>query len=251
MSYDEFVSRTDWRPGQILAKWSARRILKIAITKTQLDLTSTQMLEIGVGRGWLAYEARKFGIKSFVGIEPNRALASICRANVPDVEVLEVSLPAIPDRLNESMDLVIACHVIEHAPNGYEARAWLSSIVGSVKKGGFVVVVCPDVRDFKHYFWDIDWSHSFPTTTSNLVQIFEDLECEIVLARQFRLGSVNSVVTSFGFFVNAIIPTRMIDFLGTVIFNKRLGRGLKAAMFWSCSYIIVRVPISTHSQSRD
>ena len=244
MSYDEFVARTSWRPGEILAKWSARRILKVAMTNTGLKPTGLQMLEVGVGRGWLAHAAHGVGITNFIGVEPTATLASIWRPTVPDIEVLEVSLPLLPSRLNGSMDLVIASNVIEHASNGIEAREWISSILDTVKNGGFIVVVCPDIRDFKQYFWDIDWSHSFPTSTSNLVQIFEDLNCEVTMAKQFRLGSVNSLITSVGFFLNTVIPTRILDFLGMLLVNKSLGRGIKAALIWSYSYVIVKKPLS-------
>lgn len=243
MEYDEFVVRTDWKLGEIYGKWVAKRILKVALKKVDLNPSNLRMLEVGVGRGWLIQAARKRGITNLVGIEPNTTLAGICRSKIANFDVLEVSLPVLPNELTGSMDLVIASQVIEHASSPSEAREWINAILNTTKEGGVIAIICPDLLEFKEYFWDIDWSHGFPTTVNRLVQIFSDLNCEILMARKFRLGSVGIFANFVAIAVNAIVPTRLLDLLGETLMNRSLGRGFKAGFIWSNAFIIARKPI--------
>jgi SAM-dependent methyltransferase len=240
MQYNEYVSRKAWKPGESLQHWVSKRILEELIRVTDLEITACDVLEIGCGTGTLARKITERGFRSYSAFEPNSMLASMTRENVSGAKVLEVALPNVPSGFNSSYDLIIGVHVIEHAKNGYEAREWIASIKPLLKTNGLLVIISPEISDYKGFFWEIDWSHCFPTSKENLKQLAIDLEYEIVLARSFKLGSTRPPITFIAKILSLLIPTKMFNLLGNYFLGRPLGTGLKAALLWGATFVIVR-----------
>ena len=196
--YDEFASRR-WKSGDLLQRWVARRLLSSVCKDLLQGFTRCEVLEVGCGTGIMAQELAKQGVLNYVGVEPNSVLAAIVRSTMVGCEVHEDRLPNLSATLKKKFDLVIAVHVVEHATSGYEARDWILDLMHCAKDTGTVVVVCPHTPDYKMRFWDIDWSHGFPTSVNNLSQIASDLQVQVKKSGIMRLGSLNPIISSIGF----------------------------------------------------
>lgn len=236
--YTEYAGRRSWGPGNALQNWLLRRILREVVKALDLNPVDTSLLEVGSGTGQLAVISKSLGFKSYTAIEPNLELATITRSKVPGSQVYETYLPEIPKDLESTFQLVIAIHVIEHAKNGYEAREWVESMNRTLSSDGYLVIISPDAIDYKMNFWNIDWSHCFPTTVNNVSQIFKDLNIPIVRASSMRFGSTLFIFHFFAMLLNLLIPTRLFNFFSTKTIGRELGTGLKAALIWGNILII-------------
>jgi SAM-dependent methyltransferase len=238
MKYDEYVSRKNWKMGEPLQHWISHRIVKELIRVTAITPSQTRVLEIGAGTGTLSLEMKEFGFKSYTAFEPNSELANLTRARNPQNLVLEVALPNVPIEFNDSFDLIVCVHVIEHALNGYDARAWIESLREMLTENGLLLIVSPQISDFKGYFWEIDWSHCFPTSVENLRQILGDLNFLVLHNRSFRLGTTRLLGNVLGKFLNVLLPTRLLNFLGNQLVGRPLGTGLTAALIWGVTFVV-------------
>ena len=201
------------------------------------------MLEVGCGSGVMAQELVKQGVLNYVGVEPSSVLAAMVRSTMVDCVVHEDRLPNLSTTLKAKFDLVIAVHVVEHATSGYEARAWILDLIHCAKDTGTIVVVCPHTPDYKMRFWDIDWSHGFPTSVNNLSQIASDLQVHVKKSGIMRLGSLNPIISSIGFIVGRVIPVRLLNLLGRATVGRELGTGLASALFWGNAVIELRTNV--------
>jgi SAM-dependent methyltransferase len=238
MVYDEFITRKSWAPGERVAKWTTRRLLKEIIRVPKIEPAQTHILEIGSGLGYLAEIASEFNFDRYSAFEPNAKLAALTRAKVPKSTIHEIALPNSSPDLYETFDLIVCIHVIEHAENGYAAAQWLNSLHKMLRPGGKIVIVSPQISDYKGYFWEIDWSHCFPTSNENVSQILLDLNCSIIAKKTFRLGSTCSYISILGKVIDLITPTRMLNTIGNRFFDRPLGTGLKAALLWGTTFVI-------------
>lgn len=243
--YSEFASRTDWQPGVKLQLWLSKRFLKTYLKNTNKNALDIDMIEVGCGNGNLALAAAEIGFKSYIGVEPNSTLVEIATSRILLGSIVQSKLPDLDPSLFCTADLGVVIHVIEHAPDGYEAREWIRGLAAVVRPGGNLLIVSPDVRDFRESFWSIDWSHCFPTTVTNLSQILVDLGFEIIVAKKFRFGSVNRFANLVAWLSSFVIPSRFLDLIFRKQFKRELGTGLKVALFWGVAFVVAQKPLET------
>jgi len=218
--------------------------LKAFLGVTGSSAENIRVVDVGSGTGNIGLAARKLGFESYVGIEPNASIAAYAREHLPQVTILERRLPDLGDDLLSSCDLALAVHVIEHARDGYEARDWVEGMTRVVRPGGYVLVVSPDVRDYKTAFWDIDWSHSFPTTPNDATQIFEDLNLQVVTSTVIRAGSLNGTISSAAWMAGCLIPTRPINAISRGLVGRDLATGLKVQALWGATFVLGQVRVT-------
>jgi 2-polyprenyl-3-methyl-5-hydroxy-6-metoxy-1,4-benzoquinol methylase len=243
--YDEFAERTTWGPGTAVQKWFIRRVLHTVLKVIDRPITDLEVLEIGTGMGHFAEVAVETGVKRYVGVEPNRVLREAAQQSAGRFEVLDAALPNLPESINDSFDFVILTHVLEHATSGYEAREWADALLKTVKPGGAVVVISPDVLDYKGFMWATDWSHAFPTSAENVRQIFADTGATVKVAKRMRFGSLNPFVTSPAFLISKIFPTRLANVVSRNLMGRELGTSVQVAFFWGLACVIaIKKPIS-------
>lgn len=238
--YDEFADRNGWGPGQPLQRWLSRRILSELLRVSSIKPANTRLLEVGCGSGNTGRAAIDLGFLSYMAVEPNPILADVARAKVAPCQVVQARLPELTPELIGVADVAVAIHVIEHARSGYEAHDWVDALRRTVTPGGLILIVSPDVRDFKASFWDIDWSHGFPTTTTNLSQICLDLGMEIVCSKKMRSGTIRSIPTALALGVSLLIPTRILDALSRRIVHRDLATGFKVAVLWGVTFVVAK-----------
>ena len=238
MTYDEYINRNSWKAGQPVSKWLAKRTLKEILRLAEINPATTAVLEIGSGFGYFAEQVESVNFKSYTAFEPNSRLADLTRLKTKYGHVYEHALPSIPSSFSNTFDLVVCIHVIEHAPNGYEALSWINSIRALLKDGGQLVIISPSISDYKTYFWEIDWSHCFPTSNNNLRQVLLDLDFKILNERIFRLGTTRRPLTTIAKLMDCLIPTRVLNTFGNLIVGRPLGIGFKAAFIWGSTFVV-------------
>jgi SAM-dependent methyltransferase len=192
------------------------------------DLKEISLIEIGSGAGRMLPIVNKFGMK-YTSIEPTTImrieLDKIAKNNnidKKDYEVMSESLPNLPEKLSKQFDLAIALHVLEHAMNPYSAREWLEEIQRVLVEGGYLLIITPHFPDYNWRFYDVDWSHSFPTTVNNIREILIDLNFEIITATTIRGWSSNKLYSGILNLILRVVPITPLDFMAKILFKQEL-----------------------------
>ena len=240
--YDEFAERTTWGPGTAVQKWFIRRVLNTVLKVIQRPIGDLEVIEIGAGMGHFAEVAVEQGVKRYVGIEPNRVLRESAQQSAGAFEVLDGALPHLPIETLGKFDVVVLTHVFEHASSGYEAREWADSLLATLKPGGHVIVISPDVLDYKGFFWATDWSHAFPTSAENVRQIFADTGANVRIAKRMRFGTINPLVTGIAFLFSKLWPTKLANLVSRNLLGRELGTSVQVAFFWGLAFVVSQKP---------
>lgn len=230
--YDSHLSRISNRPGEKLQILLARKLLIkfLNLTKNNLSGNSKplELLEIGSGSGRMLPIVVNMGLK-YTAVEPTKIMRCELekvaeRSNIQkqQYKVINNSLPNLRQVSSSKFDLTIALHVIEHAPNPYIAREWLEEMQRILTVGGYVFLVTPYFPDYRWRFYDVDWSHSFPTTVNNLREILTDLNFQIIEATTVRGWSSNKMYSGIVGLVLRLIPVAPLDFMAKVFFKEEL-----------------------------
>jgi len=241
-AYDEYLGRSNWGPSEALHNWMARRILTDFIRMGRFSPEATNILEIGAGTGRAGVQARGLGFRSYTGVEPTQALAEFCRAE-RGLSIVEESLPNLRGLSSSSFDAVFSMHVLEHAPGYGDAWLWCQEMARVVRPGGCILVAAPDIRDYRAYFWDVDWSHGYPTTPQRVSQIMRDLGLTIQYEGNMHLGRLGGFSAATAHVASALIPTRLGDLASRRIFGRPLASGLKFAVLWGLVFVVAQRPL--------
>ena len=219
-------------------------VLRAFARVANLTPSDTDILEIGAGTGRAAVQALQLGFRSYTGVEPTKNLASFLIKH-HDFRVIEESLPNLKTLCDNSFDAVFSVHVLEHASSWGEANLWCQEMIRVLRPGGQILVVAPDIRDYRENFWDSDWSHGFPTTPQRVSQIFSDAELKIVYQGSMHLGRLGAVSAALAHTMSVLLPTRIGDILTRRIFGRPLVSGLKIAVLWGLVFVVARKPLVT------
>jgi SAM-dependent methyltransferase len=133
------------------------------------------MLEIGPGQGTLAALAIQAGWQ-YSAVEPSPLLAERLRAE--GLNVVQAWTPPIPAP-DARCEVVYADQVLEHMSGSDAARAFVAEALRVLRPGGVVFIVVPDYLKERGFFWDIDYTHNFPTTERRVRQLLYDGGFEI------------------------------------------------------------------------
>jgi hypothetical protein len=231
--YDQYATKANWDRSERLHRWNARRLLQHLAATTGLDPAASTLLEVGTGTGRVASAASAW--RRYEGVEPTNALRQMTRERY-GVTVHDASLPNLPAEL-KGFDAAIAIHVLEHAPDGYAARAWLAAMCGAVRPGGFVLIASPDLRDYRTSFWESDWSHGWPTTPHRIADLMIDVGLTPIVVRSMRLGSLSPWNVA-GHVAGGLIPTRPVDALTRRYVGRPLATGVKIATLWGLAFVV-------------
>ncbi len=242
MMYNASIQRIGDRPGSGIQVWLARRIVrKFLKFGRQSDL---KVLEIGTGVGRIAHEVLGLG-HSYVGVEPTQSLRSAAfnrlKAFDGEFQILDSRLPTIENLEGMEFSHVLAVHVFEHAESPAAAHSWLSAMASRVETDGVILIVCPNILDFRQYFYDADWTHVWESTTSRIASLGEELGLEIVEERDLRGTFSNLLAKSILATCSKLIPTGPLNTLFMKYFGLRnFATGIQTAFFWRISWVVFR-----------
>jgi SAM-dependent methyltransferase len=261
--YNEHLNRISNRPGESLqvklVKGIFDKFLDIVANLNRnsgstFELKGKRLLEVGCGSGRLLPIVVSKGLH-YSAFEPTESmrkalLNTATRSAIPldSFEVLNQSLPEIPPVYFDNFDFGVAMHVIEHAPNPFEAYKWILSFSQCINVGGYFLIVTPHYPDYSWRFYDVDWSHGFPTTLNNLVEILEDLGLEVKFSKTIRGWTSSRVIGVLCWTFLKISPTGFLDFLCEKLFRQKLlYSGLLAGFVRRNTFIVVQ-KVKVHPQ---
>jgi len=157
--YDHFSRDKPTRLGTWLADSVSRRIFDFARIEQ-----GSSVLEIGPGRGGFADICLAKGVE-YCAVEPNEKMAEAIEKR--GVTVVRSLVPPIPE-MGRFFDVVVMNSVMEHMDGMTAALGLAKEIHELLRPGGRFVIYAPDYANWKHYFYEGDFSHNYVTSWRRL-----------------------------------------------------------------------------------
>jgi SAM-dependent methyltransferase len=231
--YDEFFrERRPHAIGEALfRRWNAKML---AIAEGVIpELASKRIVEVGPGLGYFAEHAVARGFR-YAAIEMNSANAERLRAR--GIEVTCAAVPPFPD--GPAIDVLWLQHVLEHARDFVEAREMLEAGLRRLAPGGHVVVIAPDVLSWGPYFYEVDWSHGYPTTLGRVEQLLREVGLEVVFARHHAAGNIHAPIVALTSSLSQLVPFTPLDLVARKLTGRRLFFSLVSMFGWRQIYVV-------------
>ena len=125
------------------------------------------VLEIGPGRGDFADICLARCIEYFA-IEANHQMAESLKSR--GAGVIPAMVPPLPE-LDRKFDAAVMINVMEHMNSMADALQITQQIRKALKPGGKFIICSPDYLNWRHNFFNCDFSHSYVTTRRRLKQL--------------------------------------------------------------------------------
>lgn len=215
--YNNWAENPPLNQSKFLFDYYFNKILK----KVEKHIKIKKVFEIGIGFGEFGLLCLKRGYE-YKGMEMNERLTLMAREKGLNVELGKA--PPIP---KHNFDTVWLSHVLEHNSTSMEARNMIEDIYNSLNSGGHLVLISPDILSWKQEFWNVDWSHGYPTSIKNVSQMFKDAGFKIIYS-----GYINRNLLTW------LIPHRLLDFLISPFTNRTLFYSFKSLFGWRQFMII-------------
>ena len=202
--YSDYMQREPHPRNAVFIKRWHGKLLKLAMR--DLQQTPRSVLEIGPGHGYFAEHCRDSGFTyDFCDTSP----AVVSQMKESGFQGHLGLIQDVAPNLGK-YDIIWMSHVLEHSPTWLAAREMVATCRDFLSDEGVVVVVGPDALNWRNEFWNVDWSHGYPTTIRNVSQLFSDVGLRNVRAYHHRNGSVNPLIRMI-FAVLSKAPHRLID----------------------------------------
>ena len=153
--YDHYSRDKATKFGNRLASCVSKRIFEFAQIRPPCSV-----LEIGPGRGVFADICLGRDI-DYWGIEPNEKMAEDLEKR--GANVIRAIVPPLPE-MDRSFDVVVMSHVMEHMDTMTAALSLSRGVYQLLNPGGRFVICVPDYVNWKHHFFQGDFSHNYVTT---------------------------------------------------------------------------------------
>jgi len=169
--YDSFLEHMNRLPSFVkrMEDSRQRRVLNW-IAASCLPDHHISVLEVGVGTGLFARSCRERGW-SYVGVDRNSMLV---KRLSDEFHVILGECPPLPDLGSLEFDIAYSSFVLEHLADGEAALAFAEALKNKVRSGGVVVLLVPDALTWGLEFWNLDYTHRFPTSWRNVTHILRE-----------------------------------------------------------------------------
>ncbi len=195
--------------GMRLVKALSRRIFRYA------EIASGgSVLEIGPGRGVFADICLEKGIEYFA-VEPNQQMAASLEKR--GANVIRAMVPPLP-AIDKEFDAVVMLAVMEHMNSMQDALQISRQIREVLKPRGKFVICSPDYLNWRHNFFNCDFSHNYVTTRRRLKQLLVNAGFENIKScylsgpfTGFVCFLVSALVSRLPFgLLNALLPDNKV-----------------------------------------
>jgi SAM-dependent methyltransferase len=123
-----------------------------------------RVLEIGPGKGYFFRAWRgRCPEAHYVALDENPKMLERLGAE----HVVQARIPQLPE-FSDTFDIVYASYVVEHLADGRALYEFLCACRRVLAPGGHVVLFAPDCMKQRMEFWNVDYTHSYPTTKRNV-----------------------------------------------------------------------------------
>jgi len=137
------------------------------------------VLDVGTGDGWclFSYNSPQIKKKLFMDIDSNfKEYIQTKGGTFLQENIQKTTLQ------NNSVDIIIMNHVLEHIP---DMNSTLNELKRILKKGGIAVIRVPDIQKVKFQFFD-DYTHIKPFTKKSIQQLFRAYDFKILRCENFN-----------------------------------------------------------------
>lgn len=144
------------------------------------------LLEIGPGKGYLYKSIQQSKKKiNYFALDRNELILK----SLDTKKIFVSAIPKMPDFKRE-FDIIYAAYVIEHLNSGQEVYEFIRNAKKYLKSDGLIVLFAPDTIKQKMEFWNIDYTHIYPTTKRNITMaLYENGITNI------RIYNINGLLT--------------------------------------------------------
>ncbi|OIP97082.1 hypothetical protein AUK40_04095 [Candidatus Wirthbacteria bacterium CG2_30_54_11] len=180
---------------------------------------STQVLDIGCGRGELLKLLRENGI-GVKGIDIDRDMIEYCQKDGLDVELVDANT-YLEKVKNSSLDGIIALQVVEHLHNKYLIE-FIRLAYQKLKKGGCIILETPNPQNlgvFVNSFY-LDLSHQKPVHPKTLGFILETEGFSSIETNYYSLAPSDTMLKHVpGGTAGSELLNQNVDKLNNVLFG--------------------------------
>lgn len=218
-------TRPNPRFEKFVRNWHERLLSLARVESFALSDGQPRVLEVGYGHGYFADLVVKRGW-SYVAADISDPIIEYGAGRGHEV--------VRPENLDQdaTFDVVWMSHVLEHSQSWEQARDMCEFYSRLLRPGGVLISIGPDYLSWKNQFWAVDFSHGYPTTRRNCVQLFNDLGLENIMATYHRSGRSDIFTRSLSAAVCSI-PHQPVDWL---VDRKRLQQGEGLFYSWKAMY---------------
>lgn len=224
--YSDYIRREPHPRGEVLIRRWHGKLLKLATR--EMNERPLRVLEIGPGHGYFAEHCRARGMEYEFCDNSPAVVSKMCEQGFKGYLGL---IGEVDSQLGQ-YDLIWLSHVLEHSPTWVDAREMIYTATSHLTQTGSIVVVSPDVLNWRREFWNVDWSHGYPTSIRNVSQLFSDVGLQNIVAKHHRDGSFSLLHRALIAIV-CLIPHRIVD---RIVTPARYRSGDGFAYSWKCVF---------------
>jgi len=166
---------------------------RLKSNKKKIDL-----LELGVGKGYFAQACREYNETGEIEIkysafDRNKEMLRQLTESDKTIRTYSGELPKLTIK-NKKFDIIYCAFVVEHLKNGLEVYDLINNMKKLLNDGGLMVLFTPNALSQRFEFYNIDYTHQYPTTARNVTMAFKDCNIEEV-----KVTKINGLCTYKGF----------------------------------------------------
>jgi SAM-dependent methyltransferase len=207
--YNHFQQDKPTGAGNWISKAFAGKIFKY----TGIE-TGHSVLETGPGRGVFADICLKAGAE-YYAVEPNRQMAESLEKR--GAKVVCAMVPPLPE-MNRQFDFAVMINVLEHMNSMKDALQITQQIREVLQPKGKFVICSPDYLNYRHNFFNCDFSHSYVTTRRRLKQLLISGGFDNIRSC-YLSGPISGIM---GMIISAIISSMPFGFLNGVFPDSKI-----------------------------
>lgn len=182
---------------KILVKYNLN-VVKSIMKRLNTRKKRIELLELGVGKGYFAQACMLYNQTSETKIRYSAFDRNIDMLNNlanfdKNISTYTGELPKLKIQ-RKKFDVVYCAFVVEHLSNGVEVFELINNIKKVLNDGGLIVFFTPNALTQKFEFFNIDYTHHYPTTARNVSMAFYD--CNIM---DVDVQKINGLCTYRGF----------------------------------------------------
>lgn len=167
-AYDIFFQNNHPHWAERLLEWCNRTLLSFLRRQVSSE-GSIRILEIGPGKGYFYRACHSLQDIAYVATDRNNSF----QVNFPEVEFHQGSVPPLPATIG-TFDIIYAAYVVEHLADGLAISEFAKNCAEHLREGGVLVVTCPDALRQRFEFFNMDYTHRYPTTERNVTMALLD-----------------------------------------------------------------------------
>lgn len=195
-----------------------KNILKYILQNRKKTQKSVRVLEIGVGKGYFAKACHEYAEEFSISLiydafDRNEAMLRNVKNINKKTDTYVGELPKI-SITKKKYDIVYCAFVVEHLNSGVEVYDLITNVKKLLAPGGMIVFLTPDSMSQKFEFFNIDYTHHYPTTSRNVMMAFNDAGINNVIVQR-----INGLCT-YRYFDNPVL--RILHKLVFKLYSYRL-----------------------------